>query len=93
MIRAVFVFGGRKKDFNTENTEGPRRPQRREKSRDVVAVDRKSPPLQTKGGAPSSSFVRWRDRRMKSTGKSACATQLSVWVLFAGPLPISEEET
>ena len=45
-------------DFTTEFTEvGAQRTQRRVKNGDGVALDRKSPPLQTKGGAPSRSFV------------------------------------
>jgi hypothetical protein len=61
--RAVFVFGRGKKGFQhrghrgaTEFTEN-----RMEKSGKFVALERKSPPLQTKGGAPSSSIVQWRN--------------------------------
>ena len=54
-------------DFNTENTEGTEDTEKR-KSGKFVALDRKSPPFQTKGGAPSSSIVgrRNKDRRAQA---------------------------
>src|SRR5579859_2093275 len=51
-----FCFLGRRKEFTTENAE-----KERPKSGKCAALDRKAPPLQTKGGAPSSSFDTWRN--------------------------------
>src|SRR5208282_2187928 len=54
---------GRKK--LTQRSQRAQSSQRREKQelgrRESVTFERKSPPLHTKGGAPSSSIERWRD--------------------------------
>jgi hypothetical protein len=47
-------------EFTEERTE------EKSEERKCVASDRKSPPLQTKGGAPSSSVVKWRDRDQRA---------------------------
>jgi len=51
-----------KRKAYTEGTENAEFAEKSEKKRrKIEAFDRKSPPLHTKGGAPSSSFGQWRE--------------------------------
>jgi len=59
-VYSLQIVGEKKKrgkEFNTEFTEGPQRTRRKVQNGNSVVLDRMSPPLQIKGGAPSSSFV------------------------------------
>ncbi len=47
---APFILGKEREEFTTGNTEDTEKEKVEE--RKIVALERKSPPLQTKGGAP-----------------------------------------
>ncbi len=75
-----FVRGEKDYAESAEDAEGAEK--KRMKSGNFVTLDRKSPPLQTKGGAPSSSFDTWYNFDRRTQARVPVPPRLSDYYLL-----------